>query len=179
MSLNQKQLDPKELRKMPLRPDEKEEIEWAAIQLERLAPAAAVTSMSSATSKLIKAIKRHVDAAFPLTPDEERIREKNAAETNKRMAENGPKMWKELHEFAASFNGEIEIGQRWWVRFLLRVETQLCQKCAQHARQYERAHPIDWTNLFRWTWEFHNWVLANQGKDEFPYDEAAALYLPK
>lgn len=165
----------------PLTESEKNEVQWATSQLDLLARASAVQTLAPIAARLTTLLRRHVEASFPPTAEEEEARRM----AEKRLAENGPKLWDELQMYAAKFPDnpsaeQIAEAESWLDRFNERVKKQLCASCGGGMRRFRKGNQVDWTQpraLFRWAWAFHNAVNAAKGKPEYSFEEASRRYL--
>jgi hypothetical protein len=98
--------------------------------------------------------------------DDERKRRAHEAFLNKWAAQ-GPKMWRELHEYALTVT-DLATAVVWLEGFATRIG---CGKCQSHWRELVKANPPT-LPLFDWTVARHNDVNLRLGKSVMRVEEA-------
>lgn len=89
--------------------------------------------------------------------------------------ENFQGIWFCLHLF--SINCDTQEMKNSFINFVnILVSNFKCEKCKVHFRDYLNKNPLDESNLFKWTWEFHNKVNKFLGKKLPTYDDAYQYY---
>jgi hypothetical protein len=93
------------------------------------------------------------------------------------LTENGPRLWRELHQWALAFEFASTMSAEAWLdRFAARLP---CGKCRRHWREIVKANPPTFDSadaLFAWTVDRHNDVNVTLGKATMTADEARLEY---
>lgn len=96
------------------------------------------------------------------------------------IAENGPRLWSELHRWALAFVSSHALAEpkawQWLSTFANRLP---CGSCRRHWREIVKANPPAFDSadaLFAWTVDRHNEVNAKLGKATINIDVARAIH---
>lgn len=89
----------------------------------------------------------------------------------------GPGTWMVIHIMAIIYDQDKK-GKIYFVALIKKILYNLpCKLCRNHSTKYYEDNPIDNnTELFRWTWQFHNTVNKMLSKPLLTYDEAKHIY---
>lgn len=80
-------------------------------------------------------------------------------------------IWFCIHLFA--INCDSQEMKNSFINFInILIDNFKCNECKKHFKEYLSKYPLDESNLFKWSWEFHNKVNKFLEKKCPTYDEA-------
>jgi hypothetical protein len=94
---------------------------------------------------------------------------------NESMIDNGPELWRELHHFPSTWDGDPVKAEQFLSGFSARITCCKCRKCWEDMVM-NHPMPLSSEAVFWWTVKLHNMVNSKLGKLLFTSEQAQALY---